>query len=76
MNPEKTYRDGVLSVSIWRNSATDGDYFSCQIQKVYEDDKGKLQNTQSLNARDMLRIARLAQHAYDYVVNAKTEPAV
>lgn len=76
MNPEKTFRDGALSVSIWRNVTKDGQYFSCQIQKVYEDDKGEMQNTQSFNAKELLRISRLAKMAYDYSIEEKNEPAI
>lgn len=62
--PEDTIRDGSLKASIWRNEGDKGPYFTANFARTYKDDQGNLQDAQSFNAGDLLRVSELARQAH------------
>jgi hypothetical protein len=59
-------KDGTLSVTIWTNKSKDGkDYNTFTPQRSYLDKEKKWQNTGSLRASDLLKMAELLKKAYD-----------
>jgi len=62
--PVQHLRDGKLKASIWRNATKDGFRYSTQLQRIYEDKNGVLQNTDRFSGSELLQIARLAEQAY------------
>ena len=62
--PVETLRDGAIKASIWRNEGEKGAFFAVTFARTYEKD-GNLQDTNSFSGVDLLRLARLADKAYD-----------
>ena len=59
-------KDGVLSVAIWTNKTAEGKLWkSFTIQRSYQDKDQKWQNTTSLRAGDLLKMAKLLEKAYE-----------
>ncbi|TWT95380.1 hypothetical protein Pla108_35280 [Botrimarina colliarenosi] len=75
--PHATLRDGALKATIWANSNDEGrTRFSITLTRSYTDAEGKWHDTNYLSRNELLRIARLAQKAYDAVGEAYAgEPA-
>jgi hypothetical protein len=71
--PAQTLRDGALFAKIWRNSSEKGTFYSVQLGRTYSDDQGNLHDSGSFSNSELLRIARLAQIAYDEVLNHREE---
>ena len=63
--PVETLRDGALKAAIWRNESENGDFFAVTFARTYKDGKGDLQDTDSFSGTQLLRLARLAEKAYD-----------
>lgn len=66
--PVQTIRDGALFTKIWKNVAEKGFRYSVQLGRTYSDEQGNLHDTSSFSGSELLRIARLAQIAYDEVL--------
>ena len=71
--PLQTLRDGTLKATIWRNATEKGFHYSVQLNRIYEDKEGTLQNTDRFSGSELLRIARLAQIAYDEILIHRQE---
>jgi len=63
--PVETLRDGALKAAIWKNESENGDFFAVTFARTYKDSKGELQDTDSYSGAQLLRLAHLAQKAYD-----------
>jgi hypothetical protein len=63
--PVETLRDGSIKASIWKNEGEKGTFFAVTFARTYEDKDGKLQDTNSFSGVELLRLARLADKAYD-----------
>lgn len=66
--PFTTLRDGSLSATIWRNPTQRGFRYSVNLSRVYQDEQGNLKDSDSFSGSEVLRIARLAQNAYDEIL--------
>ena len=62
--PVKTYKAGVLSLSMWENEAKEGYIKSFSFQRSYKDDEGNWQHTQSMRVQDLPRMRLLVEEAY------------
>ncbi len=51
--PARVIRNGSVKLSIWENATKTGPRHSVSVQRLYKDDDGKWQTTQSFNAGDM-----------------------
>lgn len=71
--PAQTLRDGALFAKIWRNSSEKGTFYSVQLGRTYSDDQGNPHDSGSFSNSELLRIARLAQIAYDEVLLHREE---
>ena len=65
--PVETFRDGRLKASIWQNQSKDGDYHTVTLAKTYEDKQGRLQDSHSFSASELLRVAELAREAHGFI---------
>ena len=63
--PVETLRDGAVKAAIWRNESENGAFFAVTFARTYKDGKGDLQDTDSFSGTQLLRLARLADKAYD-----------
>jgi hypothetical protein len=63
--PVETLRDGAIKAAIWRNESENGDFFAVTFARTYKDGEGELRDTDSYSGAQLLRLARLAEKAYD-----------
>jgi len=63
--PVETLRDGAIKAAIWKNESEKGAFFSVTFARTYKDGDGNLQDTDSFSGSQLLRLARLADKAYD-----------
>jgi len=71
--PEATIRDGRLKATIWRNESEKGHYYTTSFARTYEDKDGKIRDSNSFPATDLLHVAELARSAHDHVRYIKRE---
>jgi len=74
--PIETLRDGRLKAAIWQNESDKGSYYTVSLAKVYEDREGKLRETNSFSAGEMLRVSELAREAHNVIRDLNREHAV
>lgn len=68
--PVKTYKAGVLSLSLWENEAEEGTFKSFSFNKSYKDKEDKWQQTQILKTSDLPKLKILLDEAYkDIMLN-------
>lgn len=66
-------RDGVLSVSVFKNTTQDGKtFYNVKPAKGYKKDD-EWHETDNLNSDDLLPMARLLEKAYDKIAELKAE---
>jgi len=63
--PVETLRDGAIKAAIWKNESENGPFFAVTFARTYKDGDGDLQDTDSFSGTQLLRLARLADKAYD-----------
>lgn len=63
--PTATLRDGNLKATIWKRTGEEGSFYSVQLTRSYTDEAGQWHDTSSFIGTELLRIARLADRAYD-----------
>ncbi|SMD04531.1 hypothetical protein [Primorskyibacter flagellatus] len=75
-SPIETLRDGRLKASLWLNENDKGSYYTVSLAKVYEDRDGKLKETNSFSAGELLRVAELAREAHGEIRERNREHAI
>jgi hypothetical protein len=65
--PAHKLRDGLLQVTIWRNTGDNGNWYSIVSTRSYKPDNGDWQETNSLPADDCLPMAELIREAYAWI---------
>lgn len=69
--PYATLRDGLLKATVWCNTSPEGrPRYSVDITRSYTDKDGKWHDTHYFGRSEILRAARLAEKAYDLIVEA------
>ena len=63
--PVETLRDGAIKAAIWKNKSENGIFFNVTFARSYKDTDGDLQDTDSFSGTQLLRLARLAEKAYE-----------
>jgi len=68
--PEKNFRAGAVSLSIWNNKIEDGEgsYRTISMDRSYKDKDGNWKRVNSLRVNDLPKAAVLIQKAYEYIV--------
>jgi hypothetical protein len=72
--PIDQIRDGALKATIWANTGEKGVYYSVSIARTYRTENG-YNETNSFRGADLLKLARLAQKAYDRTAELRAEQA-
>ena len=57
-----------VRAKLWRNANKNGEWLNVSISRIYKDDMGEFQDSQSFSRDDLLHIAFVAQKAFDYIV--------
>ena len=63
--PLDTFRDGSLKATIWKRETDGKPFYSVELTRSYTSKDGKWRDSSSFVGDELLRIARLAQIAYD-----------
>ena len=71
--PVQTIRDGDLKATIWKNFGEKGSFYSVDISRTYQDDQGNYHDAHSFSGSELLRVARLANIAYDEIAQHRAE---
>jgi hypothetical protein len=71
--PEKKFRAGGISVTVWKNvgHGSQGEpieYQTVSIERAYKDKKGEWQHTNSLRVNDLPKAGIALQRAYEHIV--------
>jgi hypothetical protein len=75
-SPAHKIRDGVLQVTIWRNTSTEGKtYYTVNPSRSYKAGDDTWKESDSLNADDLLAMAELLREAYVWIKNQKRADA-
>ena len=70
-SPYATLRDGALKATIWPNTNSEGRIrYSVNFTRSYTDADGKWHDSASFGRNELLRLARLANRAYDTIAEA------
>ena len=76
-HPEKTFRAGLLSASVFRNTVTVGDEQrvipKVTFQKRYRKPDGEWATTGSLDVHELPKAILVLEKAYEYLVSRETE---
>jgi hypothetical protein len=65
--PEKKFRAGPISATIWRNLTEKGSYASVQISRNYKDASNTWKSTGSLRINDLPKAVLVLNKAYEYL---------
>ena len=65
--PIDTIRDGSLKATIWKRFGEKGTFYTVELSRTYTDEQGKYHDSHSYSGSEPLRIARLANIAYDEI---------
>lgn len=65
--PITKLQDGNLSAAIWKNDGDKGPYHTVTFSRFYKDASGQLRDTNTMRSSDLLKLAHLASHAYDFI---------
>lgn len=63
--PVETIRDGAIKAAIWRNDSENGVFHGVTFSRTFRNGEGNLADTSSYSGTQLLRLARLAEKAYD-----------
>jgi hypothetical protein len=74
--PAHKVQRGVLKVTIWRNKSDEGRiWYSCIPSRGYKKDDSPWKETDSLNADDLLPMAKLLSEADSWIANQQRADA-
>jgi hypothetical protein len=72
--PVKTFKQGGVEVSVWRNSGEQGDMYNATIRKSYKDDKsGDWKETTRLSPTDLAIVSQLSSQAFQAITELKAQ---
>ena len=66
--PEKKFKAGAVSATVWKNHSEKGDYNSIQLDRVYKDKDG-WKRTSSFSAQDLPKAMLVLHKAYEFIVS-------
>ena len=71
--PEKKFRAGAISATVWANKGSkangeEAEFKTVKLERSYTDKEGKWQSTDSLRINDLPKAMLVLQKAYEYIV--------
>lgn len=72
--PIHTIRFGRIKVAIWANQSPNGPWYSVEASRVYKDDHGGWQQSDSFGREDLLLVCKALDHAHTWIYQ-QTRPA-
>ena len=73
--PAHKLRDGVLQVTIWRNTGDKGNWYSIIPTRSYKHGDDSWKQTESLGFDDLLPMAKLLDQAHTWISNQQQADA-
>ena len=71
MQPEKKFKAGAISVTVWKNEAMKDkkkfEYHTVNLERNYKDKVGKWQTTNTLRIADVPKAAMLLNKCYEFL---------
>jgi len=67
MQPDKKFRAGAVSATIWMNTSEKGTFASVQLGKSYMDKENNWKETNSFNVNDVPKAVLVLEEAYKYI---------
>jgi hypothetical protein len=72
--PERTFKQGGVEVSIWKNHGEKGDMYNTTIRNSYKDDKsGEWKETTSFSPTDLAVLAQLSSQGFQAIGELKSQ---
>ena len=71
--PVKTLRDGNIKAIIWRNESDKGPFYNVQFLRSYKAGDGDWREANSFSNGEILKVAKLADKAYDATLHLKAD---
>ncbi|MFI4854689.1 MAG: hypothetical protein ACIAQF_06890 [Phycisphaerales bacterium JB065] len=71
--PATALSDGSIRATIWKNQGEKGPFYSVRITRTYTDEKDNYHDSDSFSGSELLRVARMAQLAYDHTLALRAE---
>jgi hypothetical protein len=72
--PVKTFKQGGVEVSVWRNPGENGDMYNTTIRNSYKDDKsGEWKETKSFSPTDLAVLSQLSTQAFQAITELKSQ---
>ena len=66
--PEKKFRAGAISATVWKNQSKEGnDFSSVSFEKGYKDAKGEWKSTSHLNVNDLPKALVVIGKAFEHL---------
>ena len=73
--PAHNIRNGVLQVTIWKNTSDRGTWYSVSISRSYKKGDDAWKRSETLNADDLLPMAKLLDEAHSWIVQQMANDA-
>ena len=64
-----------VHAKLWKNRNEHGEWYNVTISRVYKDDVGEFQDSDSFSRDDLLQVAFIAQKAFELIVNDSDQGA-
>jgi hypothetical protein len=72
--PIKTFKQGGVEVSVWRNPGEQGDMYDATIRKSYKDEKsGEWKETSTFGPTDLAVVSPLSGQAFQAITELKAQ---
>jgi hypothetical protein len=72
--PVKTFKQGGVEVSVWRNHGEKGDMYNTTIRNSYKDnDSGEWKETSSFSPTDLAVLSQLSGQAFQAIGDLKAQ---
>ena len=65
--PEKKFRAGAVTATIWRNTSEKGSYGTVQLEKSYMDKENNWKSTSSFSLNDLPKACLVLNKAYEHL---------
>jgi len=67
MQPEKKFKAGGVSATIWQNTSVKGNYATVTLSRSYMDKDKNWKETNSYNVTDLPKVALVLAKAYEHL---------
>jgi len=73
IQPEKKFRAGAVSATVWMNDSEKGSYPSIQLTRSYLDKQNNWKDSKSFNLNDLPKAVLVLEEAYRYLAMKQKE---